>query len=62
MPKFGALAYLWISEWNDRTGAYALRQATAAGLDLIEIPMPNPGIFNAVFPGSISLLRSARYV
>jgi hypothetical protein len=48
MPKFGALAYLWISEWNDETGAYALRQAAAASLDLIEIPMPNPGIFNAV--------------
>jgi len=48
MPKFGALAYLWIREWNDETGVYALRHAAAANLDLIEIPMPNPGIFNAV--------------
>jgi hypothetical protein len=35
MPKFGALAYLWLSEWNDETGVYALRQAAAAGPDLV---------------------------
>jgi D-psicose/D-tagatose/L-ribulose 3-epimerase len=46
MPTLGAHAFVWIGEWNATTGLEAIRQAAAAGLDSLEIPLLRPDDFD----------------
>lgn len=46
MNKFGALAFTWAGDWNPETGLEAIRKASAAGLDVIEIPLLDPEGFD----------------
>lgn len=47
MPTFGAHAFIFVGEWNEATGLEAIREAAAAGVDLLEIPLLRPDEFNA---------------
>jgi D-psicose/D-tagatose/L-ribulose 3-epimerase len=47
MIKFGAHAFVWIGEWNTRSGNKTIKAAAKAGVDFIEIPLLNPEAFDA---------------
>lgn len=47
MPKFGAHAFIWRSEWTPDTAAEVIEAAAAAGLDFVEIPLLRPDEFDA---------------
>jgi D-psicose/D-tagatose/L-ribulose 3-epimerase len=47
MPTLGAHAFVWVGEWNQTTGLEAIRQAAAAGIDSLEIPILRPAEFDA---------------
>lgn len=47
MPNFGAHAFIWVGEWNAETGLEAIKQAAAAGVDFLEIPLLKPAEFDA---------------
>jgi D-psicose/D-tagatose/L-ribulose 3-epimerase len=47
MPKYGAHAYLWITDWSVETGNQAINAAARVGLDFIELPLYHPEAFNA---------------
>lgn len=46
MPKFGANAFIWIDDWTDEKGNYAIAEAGRLGFDFIEIPLMKPDLFN----------------
>lgn len=46
MNKYGALAFTWIGEWRAETGLEAIKKASAAGLDVLEIPLLDPASFD----------------
>lgn len=47
MPTFGAHAFVWIGEWTTEQGNEAIRGASEAGFDFIEIPLLEPETFDA---------------
>lgn len=47
MPTFAAHAFVWIGQWNERSGLAAIRSAAAAGIDILEIPLLRPEQFDA---------------
>jgi len=47
MPKFGAHAFGWISDWSVEAGNHAIHEAGRTGLDFIEIPLLKPYDFDA---------------
>jgi D-psicose/D-tagatose/L-ribulose 3-epimerase len=47
MPRYGAHAFVWIGDWTTESGNHAIRQAAAAGVDFIEIPLLKPETFDA---------------
>lgn len=47
MIKFGAHAFVWIGDWDTDGGNDTIRKAAEAGFDLLEIPLMNPGTFDA---------------
>jgi D-psicose/D-tagatose/L-ribulose 3-epimerase len=42
MPRFGAHAFIWEATWEGEAARRAIRAASAAGLDFIEIPLLRP--------------------
>jgi D-psicose/D-tagatose/L-ribulose 3-epimerase len=47
MLKFGAHAFCWEGDWDDKIGDRVIEQAARAGLDFIEIPLLHPETFDA---------------
>ncbi len=47
MTRYGAHAFVWIGDWTTETGNHAIKQAGAAGVDFIEIPLLKPEEFDA---------------
>jgi D-psicose/D-tagatose/L-ribulose 3-epimerase len=47
MPKYGAHAYLWITEWSVEKGNQAINATAKAGYDFIELPLYRPADFDA---------------
>jgi D-psicose/D-tagatose/L-ribulose 3-epimerase len=47
MIKFGAHAFVWIGEWNTRSGNKTIKAAARAGVDFVEIPLLDPATFEA---------------
>lgn len=47
MPRYGAHAFVWIGDWTTEAGNHAIKQAGAAGVDFIEIPLLKPEEFDA---------------
>jgi D-psicose/D-tagatose/L-ribulose 3-epimerase len=47
MPEYGAHAFLWIGAWDRDAGDRAIRSAAETGFDFIEIPVLDPGGFDA---------------
>jgi D-psicose/D-tagatose/L-ribulose 3-epimerase len=47
MPRFGAHAFIWRSEWTSEAARDVIEAATAAGLDFVEIPLLRPDAFDA---------------
>lgn len=47
MPEYGAHAFLWIGAWDRPSGDRAIRSAAETGFDFIEIPLLDPGRFDA---------------
>jgi D-psicose/D-tagatose/L-ribulose 3-epimerase len=45
MPKYGANAFIWIDDWSNKKGAYAIAEAGRLGFDFIELPMMKPELF-----------------
>ena len=54
MPRFGAHAFIWRSEWTATAARDVIAAAAAAGLDFVEIPLLRPDAFDAA--GTKSLL------
>ncbi len=55
MPRFGAHAFIWESEWTPEATRNVIRGAAAANLDFVEIPLLRPEVFDA--EGTLELLR-----
>ncbi|WP_045235024.1 sugar phosphate isomerase/epimerase family protein [Deinococcus pimensis] len=47
MVRFGAHAFVWTGEWTRESGNAAIRAASDAGFDFIEIPLLDPDDFDA---------------
>jgi D-psicose/D-tagatose/L-ribulose 3-epimerase len=47
MPRFGAHAFIWRSEWTPTAARAVIEGAAAAGLDFVEIPLLRPAEFDA---------------
>ena len=47
MDKFGAHAFLWISDWTTEKGNLAIQSAAELGFDFIEIPLLKPDEFDS---------------
>jgi D-psicose/D-tagatose/L-ribulose 3-epimerase len=47
MPRFGAHAFIWRSEWTADAARAVIEGAAAAGLDFVEIPLLRPAEFDA---------------
>ena len=47
MVKFGAHAFVWIGDWNDRSGDEVILEAAETGFDFLEIPLLEPDTFSA---------------
>jgi D-psicose/D-tagatose/L-ribulose 3-epimerase len=55
LNKYGALAFTWIGDWNAHTGTEAIQKASAAGLDVLEIPLLDPANFDPeAFKGQLA--------
>lgn len=53
--KFGAHAFVWEKEWNEKTSRRVIADAASIGLNMIEIPLLRPETFDA--PRVKALLR-----
>lgn len=47
MPRFGAHAFTWESEWNASAAERVIKGAAEAGLEFVEIPILRPDDFDA---------------
>ena len=47
MPRFGAHAFIWRSEWTPAAARDVIEAAAAANLDFVEIPLLRPDSFDA---------------
>lgn len=47
MTKFGAHAFVWISDWTTEAGNHAIREAGRLGFDFLEVPLLDPDNFDA---------------
>lgn len=45
MPRFGAHAFIWESEWTAKAAERVIHSAAEAGLDFVEIPLLRPERF-----------------
>ena len=55
MPRFGAHAFIWRSEWTTTTAREVITAAAEAELDFVEIPLLRPESFDAM--GTRALLE-----
>lgn len=46
MPRFGAHAFIWASEWTPEASERVIKGAAEAGLDFVEIPLLRPRTFD----------------
>lgn len=46
MPRFGAHAFIWRSDWTPATAREVIEAAAAASLDFVEIPLLRPDTFD----------------
>ncbi len=46
MPRFGAHAFIWRSEWTAAAARYVVESAAACDLDFVEIPLLRPDEFD----------------
>ncbi len=56
MPRFGAHAFIWRSDWTPTTAREVIEAAAAADLDFVEIPLLRPDTFDPV--GTRELLQA----
>lgn len=56
MPRFGAHAFIWRSEWTAAAARDVIESAAATGLDFVEIPLLRPDAFDA--EGTRALLEA----
>ena len=47
MPRFGAHAFIWRSEWTPDAARMVIEAAAASQLDFVEIPLLRPDAFDA---------------
>ncbi len=47
MIRYGAHAFIWISEWTTDSGNHAIAEAGETGFDFLEIPLLRPDLFDA---------------
>ncbi len=55
MIRYGAHAFVWIGAWDVDAGNATIRAAAEAGLDFLEIPLLDPGSFDAA--SHVNVLR-----